>query len=139
MPIIEFTAKDLLRTRILPPAWYRVLIEGVSERLSKNGDSTNWVLEGTIQFNADNGDKEFAGVPAPYWGFNSKVKDYFMPGFFAALGNPPDPKTGSRFELSNTVGKEIDVFIENATYEGRLVNRINHKYRAVRSADVEAI
>jgi len=37
MPIIEFTAKDLLRTRILPPAWYRVLIERTAEKLSKIG------------------------------------------------------------------------------------------------------
>jgi len=136
MPIIEFTAKDLLRTRILPPAWYRVLIERTAEKLSKNGDSTNWLLEGTIQFNADNGDKEFAGVPTPYWGFNSKVKDYFMPGFFAALGNPPDAKNGSRFELNNVVGKELDVFIENDTYEGRLVNRINHKYRQPQTMEI---
>ena len=29
-----------------------------------------------------------------------------------------------------TAGHEIDVFVENDTYQGRLVNRVNHKYRA---------
>lgn len=126
MPVIEFSDRDILRSKVITPGWYRVHIDAIGEALSKNGDSTNWTVEGVVLYNADNGDKEFAGCPTPYWNFNSKAKG-FMVGFFASLG--AEVKIGSRFELKNSEGKEIDVFIENDTYEGRLVNRMNHKYR----------
>ena len=129
MPVIDFSDRDILRSKVITPAWYRVRIDTTGEAPSKNGDSTNWTVEGTVLYNADNGDKEFAGCPTPYWNFNSKAKG-FMVGFFSSLG--AEVKGGSRFELKNSEGKEIDVFIENDTYEGRLVNRMNHKYRAVR-------
>ena len=132
MPIIEFSERDILRSKVLTPAWYRVHIDGTGEALSRNGDSTNWTIDGTVLYNADNGDKEFAGVPTPYWNFNSKAKG-FMVGFFASLG--VEVKKDSRFELKNCEGKELDVFIENDTYEGRLVNRINHKYRPARAVE----
>ena len=131
-PIIEFSERDILRSKVIQPGWYRVHIDSVGESLSKDGNSTNWPLEGTVLFNADTGDKEFAGCPAPYWNFNSKARG-FMIGFFASLG--VEVKKDSRFELNNVAGKELDVFIENDTYEGRLVNRINHKYRQVRPVE----
>ena len=134
MPIIEFSRQDILRSKLITPGWYRIRIDSVSESLSKDGNSTNWPLEGTVLFNADNGDKEFAGCPAPYWNFNSQPRARgFMIGFFASLG--VEVKEDSRFELNNTIGKELDVFIENEMYEGRLLNRINHKYRQIRAVE----
>ena len=132
MPIIEFSERDILRSKIITPGWYRVKIDSTGESLSKDGNSTNWGMEGTVLFNADTGDKEFAGCPTPYWNFNSKARG-FMIGFFASLG--VEVKKDSRFELNNTIGKELDVFIENDTFEGRLVNRINHKYRQIRAIE----
>lgn len=128
-PIIEFSSDDLLRGKIITPGWYRVKIGSVRDALSKAGDSTNYILEGRVLHNADDGSVEFAGVPTPYWNFNSKAKG-FMVGFFQALGQ--EVKDGVRFELKHAEGKEIDVFIENDMFEGRLVNRINHKYRQPR-------
>src|SRR5712692_509247 len=133
MPIIEFSEKDILRSKLIPPAWYRVRIDGVAEALSKDGDSTNRLIDGTILFNADTGDKEFAGCPTPYWNFNSKVPGFAI-GFLASFGVEVTP-TSRRFELNNTVNKGLDVFIENAMFEGRLVNRINHKYRPIRAIE----
>lgn len=125
MPIIEFSDKDILRSKLITPGWYRVRIDATTEAASKDGSSMNYGVEGTVLFNADSGDKEFAGCPTPYWNFNSKAKG-FMVGFFQALG--ADVVTGARFDLKNSEGKEIDVFIENDLYEGRMVNRLNHKY-----------
>jgi hypothetical protein len=131
MPIITFSEKDILRGKIVSPAWYRVRIDSSGENLAKSGTSTNYPMEGTILFNADNGSKDFAGVPTPSsWLFNSGAIG-FMVGFFAALG--VEIKPGTRVDLNATVGKEIDIFMENDTYEGRLVNKINHKYRTPRS------
>lgn len=134
MPIIEFSEKDILRGKLVTPAWYRVKIEDVTEKLAKNGESTNWFIEGTVLYNADDGTKEFAGVPTPSgWLFNSGAKG-FMIGFFAALG--VDVKSGTRLELKNAIGKEIDVFFDNDLYEQRMVNKINHKYRVPKEVAV---
>ena len=127
--LVEFSQEDILRSKIIKPAWYRVRINKVTEALSKNGDSTNWILEGKVLHDADTGDKEFENVPSPYWNLNSKAKG-FMVGFFASLGVEILP--GTRVDFKNAEGRELDVFVENEMYENRMVNRINHKYRAVR-------
>ena len=134
--MIEFTQRDILRGKIVEPAWYRVKIESIEKKLSAAGDSTNFVMEGTIIKNADNGDTKFAGVPTPAgWNFNTKAVG-FMVGYFEAFG--VEVAAGSRFDEMQTVGKELDVYIENGTWENRVVNRINHKYRKPRTDDTVA-
>lgn len=130
MPIITFSDRDLLRGKVLPPAWYRVRIESVTEKPSKDGGSTNYPVEGTVLLNADNGDKTYEGVPLD-WNFNSKAIGFAV-GFLTSLGHPP--QAGQRFDLASSAGKELDVFVENDTYNGNLVNRVNHKYRAPKAA-----
>ena len=128
MPIIQFTEKDLKRGIIVDPAWYRVKIDETSEKLSKAGDSTNYLISGTILRNADNGDEKFAGVPLD-WNFNSKAIG-FMKGFFEALGH--EVNTESRYNTENAEGEIIDIFVENDVYDGRPKNQVNHKYRVPR-------
>jgi hypothetical protein len=128
MPIIGFTDRDILRGKVITPGWYRVKIEGVGEAPSKDGGSTNYPVEATTLKNADDGSSDFTGVPLD-WNFNSKAIG-FATGFLAALG--VDVKAGQRYDLANSAGKEIEVFVENDTYQGRLVNRVNHKYRPLR-------
>ena len=129
MPIIQFSEKDLLRGKVITPTWYRVRIDSIGEAPSKDGGSTNYPVEGTIMFNGDNGDKEFAGVPLD-WNFNSKAIGFAV-GFLQSFG--VEVKPGARFDLNSAAGKETDVFVENDTYQGRMVNRVNHKYRVPRS------
>jgi hypothetical protein len=95
---------------------------------SEKGPSTNYPVEATILFNGDNGDTEFAGVPVD-WNFNSKAIGFAV-GFLAAFG--VDVKAGTRFDLKSSEGRELDVFVENDTYQNRPVNRVNHKYRPIR-------
>lgn len=127
MPIVSFGERDILRGKVVTPAWYVVRIEQIGEAQSKDGGSTNYPVEGTVVRNADNGADEFAGVPLD-WNFNSKAIGFAV-GFLAAFG--VDVKAGQRFELSSAAGKEVEVFVENDTWQGRIVNRVNHKYRAV--------
>jgi hypothetical protein len=129
MPIIEFGEKDLLRGKIVEPAWYEVQIDSIGEAPSKDGGSTNYPVEGTIIVNQDNGSSEFQNVPIE-WMFNSKAIGFAV-GFLQALG--VDVQAGKRFDLSAAVGKRLGVFIENDTWQGRLKNRVNHKYRASRA------
>jgi hypothetical protein len=131
VPIIEFGERDLMRGKNVTPAWYRMKIESVGEapaKASEKGPSTNYPVAGTILFNGDTGDTEFAGVPID-WNFNSKAIGFAV-GFLEAFG--VQVKSGQRFDLKSAEGRELDVFVENDTYQGRLVNRVNHKYRAPR-------
>lgn len=137
MPVISFSDRDLLRGKIITPGWYRVRIESIGEapaKQSEKGPSTNYPVEATIKFNGDTGDVEFTGVPVD-WNFNSKAIGFAV-GFLQAFG--VDVKAGTRFDLKSAEGREIDVFVENDTYQNRLVNRVNHKYRTPRS-DVLAV
>lgn len=137
MPVISFSDRDLLRGKIITPAWYRVMINGVGEapaKQSEKGPSTNYPVEATVMFNGDTGDTEFKGVPLD-WNFNSKAIGFAV-GFLQSFG--VDVKAGTRFDLKSAEGREVDVFVENDTYQGRLVNRVNHKYRTPRP-DVTAV
>jgi len=128
VPIVSFSDRDLLRGKIVEPAWYVVNIVSIGEAPSKDGGSTNYPVEGVIVKNADNGSEEFANVPLD-WNFNSKAIS-FAAGFLMAFG--VDVKSGARFDLANAVGKQIEIFVENDTWQGRMLNRVNHKYRPLR-------
>ena len=128
-PIVTFTDRDLLRGKVVEPAWYVVNIDNIGEGPSKDGGSTNYPVEATVIKNADNGSEDFKGVPLD-WNFNSKAIGFAV-GFLAAFG--VDVKSGARFDLANAVGRQVEVFVENGEWQGRMVNRVNHKYRAVRS------
>lgn len=128
MPIISFNEKDLLRGTIVIPTWYRVRIDAVGEKLSKDGNSTNYPVEATILHDAEDGSTVFQNVPLD-WNFNSKAIGFAV-GYLAAMGI--EVESGTRYDLSATAGKKIDVFVENDLYEGQTKNRVNHKYRAPR-------
>lgn len=131
MPMVEFTESDLLRNKIVKPDWYRLELGEVSEWTpSKDKESNNCVIETIIAFNAENGDKEFSGVPITIQ-FNDKPKARgFIEGFLRALG--VDVQVG-RFDLSAAKGKQIDAYVENKVWEGRISNTVNHKYRTPRT------
>ncbi len=129
MPVaVRFSAKDLLRGKVVEPAWYRCKIDSVGESPAKDsgkGPSTNYPIECTIIKNADNGDTQFANVPIDF-NFNSKVMGFAIP-FLTALG--VDIKADSPIDLQAAEGLEIEIFIENDTYNQRVINKVNHKYR----------
>ena len=131
MPVVQFNERDLLRGKIVTPAWYRCRIETVGEapaKASDKGPSTNYPVEATILFNGDDGTTEFSNTPIDY-NFNSKAIGFAV-GFLSAFGVEIKPNT--RFDLKSAEGRELDIYIENDTWQGRPVNRVNHKYRAPR-------
>ena len=130
--IISFSDSDLLRNKIVEPAWYLLDIQAHRTWTpTKDGQSNNCHFETVIEKNADSGDTTFASVPIELQ-FNDKPKAKgFLEGFLRGLG--VDVQAGQRYDLNSAAGKKIEAFIENDTYNGRLVNRCNHKYRVVRS------
>src|SRR4051794_31698642 len=110
-PVIQFSDRDLRRGTVITPGWYRVRIETVGEapaKVSDKGPSTNYPVEGTVLFNADNGDKSLADTPLD-WNFNSKAIGFAV-GFLQAFG--VEVKAGTRFDLKSAEGREVDVFVE---------------------------
>lgn len=133
--VFSLSKKDTMGGKVYEPSWYRVRIDEVNTAPSKNVEkpSTNITYSGTILFDADSGDKKYAEHPLT-WMFNSRALG-FTKGFLIALGVPEaDINENARFDFKAALGKEIDIMVENDTYEGRLVNRVNHKYRAARAA-----
>ncbi len=130
---VQFSERDLARGTLVTPAWYRLKVDSISPKPSKDGGSTNYVVEGTVIHNADDGSTDFAGAII-VWNFNSKAPG-FMQGYFKAFMGPDAKLTpGERYDLESTVGRELEVFIENDTWNGNVINRVNHKYRAVRES-----
>lgn len=127
--LLELGQDDILRGKIVTPSWYKVKIEDVKEALSKDGQSTNWNVEARIICEADTGDVTFAQVPLR-WNFNSKAKGFAI-GYLEIL-NDEEVKAGVRYDLAQSKGREIEVFVETGEYEGRPQNKVNHKYRKAR-------
>lgn len=127
MPIIQFSKKDIKRGIIVDPAWYRCVIDETGEKLTKAGDSTNYLMSATVMRNADNGEEKFAGVPLD-WNFNTKGLG-FMVKFVEALGEEVTEE--SRFELNESVGRELDIYIKTGMWEGRPKNEPD-QYRVPR-------
>lgn len=138
MPIVQFSNRDLLRDKIVTPAWYRILIDTVGEWTpSKDGGSQNMIVEGTILFNADDGTLEFKDVPIGgpgAWSFNSKATGFAL-GLAKSLAvqcgyNPDEIDKDTRIDFKHFEGKQVDVFVINDTYQGRMKNKVSHQYRA---------
>lgn len=88
-----------------------------------------WPIEGKILKNADTGSLEFAGVPTPSnWMLNDNPNaKEIVASFLEALG--AEIKAGTRLELQAAEGKELDVYIANDTWEGRVLNKVKPQYR----------
>jgi len=129
--IISFTDSDLQRNRVVEPAYYVLSIEGHRTWTpTKDGQSNNCHMDCIIEKNADNGSTDFSGVPIILQ-FNDKPgAKGFIEGFLRAMG--VDIQANTRYDLQSAVGKKIEAFVENDTYNGRLVNKVNHKYRVLR-------
>lgn len=137
MPTIEFSETDFLRQKIVDPAWYRLRIDGVGEKDSKDGNSTLYPMEGVILFNADNGDKEFTGVPLDgnNWQFNdTNFGKSLILGFLQALTNGKI-EPNKRVELRDAIGKEIDAYIAPSMWQGKTKNSLTDQYRHPREIE----
>lgn len=130
--IIEFSESDILSSKVVTPAWYKVQIDDIEEKMSKDGQSMNSWIKGHIICNADDGSKEFANVPTPFlWLFNSKGA-WAAVGFCASLGM--EPGVGKRADLSAAKGQVVEMFIGNGLNQnGIITNTVTGQYRRPRS------
>jgi hypothetical protein len=136
--MIKFTARDLKASTIVPPAYYIVQMNKMSETVSKKGNSTNYVIDdaeivadefgNTVVKNGDQ-DIDVAGVPVgkPWWGFNSQVQQLLVPFIEAVLGEKVTDETV--VDWRRLEGKRVCVFIENKNVDGRIMNNVTQMYK----------
>jgi|SRR5688572_3254465 len=136
MPIISFSDRDILRGTVVTPGWYRCKVNSVGEAptVTAKGPSINYPVECTVLFNGDTGDTKYANVPIDF-NFNSKAIG-FAAGFLKAFG--VDVQANKRFDLNAAADKEVDIFIGNKEFQGRMLNDPQHQYRAP-LADVKPV
>lgn len=128
MGIIEFSQREILKGKVVKPGFYLVEIDKVSESPSKDGASINYRIDEATILEDEGGDKEFAGVPTPYWNYNSKNPRFMIPFFEAITGEKIE--AGTRIGWGSQLqGKKLYVFIDNDKFEGRPVNRIKDDYK----------
>lgn len=128
MAVWRFSQSEMLRNKIVDPAWYELEITAHRDWTpTKAGDSNNCYFDCLIVRNADTGDTTFAGVPIELM-FNDKPgAQGFREGFMKALG--VELHVDKDYNMNAAVGKKIEAFVENNEWQGRISNRVNHKYR----------
>lgn len=132
MPFIQFDEKDLKRGTVITPGWYVVRIDHIGEKPSNDGGSINYPIDAVVLKNADNGDEKFKDVPLDNWMFNSKGKG-FIKSFLEDGFGVTDINTQSRYDLNMAVGKTVEMFIGNDTYQGRIQNKPTNQFRLPRT------
>jgi hypothetical protein len=145
MPIITVSQRDVLRSVVLTPAWYRVKINTVGEvpTVTAKGPSTNYPFDSTVLFNGDTGatvnpdpsnPHPIAGVPIDFQ-FNSKMLGMVIPLIEAITKEKVTPDT--RMDLDACKNEEVDVYVDNEPYQGRILNKVKG-FRAIKP-DVKAV
>lgn len=116
MPLLKFTAADVLRTKVLEKGWYNVQVKTVSDfTTSKAGDSNNikitFLVEGT----------EGKEIERTY---NSKAMSMMIPLIAACTGQVIKPENFD-FDTDTLKGKKCDGKIDIEMYEGNPKNVLN--------------
>lgn len=124
MPInsnITIGREDILRGKIVDPGWHTCVVKDVNEDLSKAGDSTNYIVDLTVQ------DGKFAGVPMKKY-FSEKAVG-FMTNYFKAFGVQGLDGKAERVvitpEMFNaTIGRVVDVMVVTGSYNNAPTNNV---------------
>lgn len=113
MARVTFTQQDILRSKLLPPAWYPILVKSYSEEQAGTDGSALHVWELIVEGGP------FSNVPIR---FQVSEKALGMGiDFLEACGF--SITTGVPVELDKTVGKKIETFIQRGEYKGRGQNQ----------------
>lgn len=115
MPRITITREDIQRGKVLDPGWYPAEVVDVKESATKAGDSMNT----TIEFKIIDGPS--LGVTV-YRLFNEKAPGFVIP-FLQAFA-VEIPEDGGTFDLQNTIGRKLSIYIKNELYNGAMKNRV---------------
>ena len=118
MPRVNMTQDDLLRSKLLIPQWYLVLVKDLEETTASTDGSALYVYHLRVEEDMK-GDKSVAGVPLRFQ-VSEKAIGMAMPiliacGWKAAAGT---------VELRDCLNKRVQVFVQRGEYNGRPQNQV---------------
>lgn len=113
----QFSQGDLDRTKPMVPGWYPAKVSKIEKKPAKDGS-----MNANVHF-------AFTGSDATgrtrFKSFNEKdnAKVFAIP-FFKACNNGKDLAPGQSYNIFATEGKELEVYVKNREYEGRIIDEI---------------
>ena len=115
MPVINLTASDIAKSKIIDAGWYKAKIVKVADLTpSKDKSSMNLPIEFEIKNNVAEG--KILTVT-----FNSKAIGMITP-LLSAVGITVEP---GQINTDLLLGYSVDVHVVQEIYEGRLLNKID--------------
>lgn len=117
MPGLSFviTREDMLRSKVIEPGWYKVVIKNVTQEPAKTDGSTNTWVDMVI---TDGPSKD---VPLRK-NFSEKAPGFAVP-FLAALGTSVGEQ-GMTVDMSLAKGKSLLVYVLNKSYNNQMQNSV---------------
>jgi hypothetical protein len=111
---VTFSTDDILRSKIIPPGWYDLLVKSMSEEQAGTDGSDLFVYKVIVQ----SGDMQ--GVPLRFQISEKGLS--FGVEFLQACGQ--EIKNGVPVELAKVVGANIEGFVQRGEYKGRPTNEL---------------
>lgn len=115
----EFSSDDLTQSRPIAPGWYKGTVISVEKKLSKDAQSTNYIVH--FEISGVKNEDGTVGKRKRYRLFNSKAMSFAEPFITAAMEGKP-VKAGVRYTFASSIGKQMDVAVANRLFNNRLVD-----------------
>lgn len=119
----NLTPQDFLRSKVLAPGWYRSKVVKYSEEAADTDGSLNAIIDLQVI------DGQFAGVPLKRYFNEKETARGFAASYIKAFYQVDEAKGGS-FDLKDTEGKVVDVYVSNEMYKGTMRNNCQDFRRA---------
>ena len=112
--MLNISDKDIKRSTIIPAGtWVRAKVTEYEQAAANTDGSALYKYEATITGG------EYDGVPVNF-NFSEKAPGFAIP-FLKAMG--ADIKAGA-YDMSKPKGMDVDLFIKNKLWEGRMRNEV---------------
>jgi hypothetical protein len=117
---VTFSTDDILRSKIVPPGWYSLLVKSMSEEQAGTDGSDLYVYRLIVQGGGDPKQGDVKGVPLRFQISEKGLS--FGVEFLQACGQ--EVKNGVPVELAKVVGANIEGFVQRGEYKGRPTNEL---------------
>ena len=119
---ISITRENLLRSKVVPPGWQRMLVKSVLQATAKT-DGSDLVKLVLVVVGGN-----YDGVPIDH-NFSEKAPGFAVPFIEAIIGRKVNPD-GEDFDMAQAQGREVMGYVKNEEYKGQIKNHVAD-FRAV--------
>jgi len=122
--MFQVTREDMLRSKVLDPGWYPVIIKKVSQEKAKSdgGQSTNTWIDMTVLGGPDQQDGSRPNDTPLRRCFSEKAPGFIIP-YLQACGASVKTE-GGNYDIEKSIGKKIQAYVKNRLWEGNLQNDV---------------